>query len=163
MQRFFRSRDILLVIFFGLFLALAVNTGYAMPEGQSFLTRTLFKQLDDLHDDLRLSPEQELLWQTARMQSKKTERSIRDNNRDFTRFSERELGSEAPRLYELSKALDDLLERNQAIHKELRVLWLRCYEGLEESQKKKVRDALQRQLGRLKTLQQFRDFFIPNN
>ena len=97
MQRFFQSRDILLVIFFGLFLALAVNTGYAMPEGQSFLTRTLFKQLDDLHDDLRLSPEQELLWQTARRQSKKTERSIRDNNRDFTRFSERELGSEAPR------------------------------------------------------------------
>ncbi len=159
MQKFFRSLGIFVVVS-ALFLDQAVNPAIAMPEGQSILTRTLFKQLDDLHDELHLAPEQELLWQTARTKSKQTERGIRDNNSEFTRFSERELASETPRLYELSKALDDLLARNQAMHKELRLLWLRCYEGLAESQKRIVRTALQRQIARLKSFQEFRDFFI---
>jgi periplasmic protein CpxP/Spy len=133
-----------------------------MPEGQAMLTQTLFKQLDALHDDLHLSPAQEVLWQTARVKSQQTERDIRDNNRQFTRWSERELASETPRLSELSTALDELLQKNQSLHKEVRRLWLGCYDSLARQQKLIVRDALQRQLARLKTFQQMRDFFGRN-
>ena len=100
-----------------------------MPDGQAMLTRTLFKQLDELHDELHLSSEQESLWQSARMHSKQAERDIRENNRRFTRLSEQELASDAPRLSELSAALDDLLKQNQAMHKEVRTLWLGFYDG----------------------------------
>ena len=133
-----------------------------MPDGQAMLTRTLFKQLDELHDELHLSSEQESLWQSARMHSKQAERDIRENNRRFTRLSEQELASDTPRLSELSVALDDLLKQNQAMHKEVRTLWLGFYDGLAASQKRVVRDALQRQLARLKTFQQLRDFFGRN-
>ena len=161
MQRFLRSERIVVFVS-GLCLALITSTVYAMPDGQAMLTRTLFKQLDELHDELRLSSEQESLWQSARMHSKQAERDIRENNRRFTRLSEQELASDAPRLSELSAALDDLLKQNQAMHKEVRTLWLGFYDGLAASQKRVVRDALQRQLARLKTFQQLRDFFGGN-
>ena len=161
MQRFLRSERIV-VFFSGLCLALITSTVHAMPDGQAMLTRTLFKQLDELHDELHLSSEQESLWQSARMHSKQAERDIRENNRRFTRLSEQELASDAPRLSELSAALDDLLKQNQAMHKEVRTLWLGFYDGLAASQKRVVRDALQRQLARLKTFQQLRDFFGGN-
>jgi hypothetical protein len=143
----------------GVYLILACGFVVAAPEGQSMLTQTLFKQLDELHDNLKLSSEQELLWSLARMQSLQTERDIRENNRSFTRLSEHTLQSETPPLADLSLALDDLLMRNQALHKKVRILWLNCYNSLGKPQKLVVHGALQRQLARLKTFQQLRDFF----
>ena len=145
----------LLVLCVGVFV-LVPQSG-AMEDGRLIRAQMVFDQLEKIEDRLDLSPAQQPLWESASRKTQEIRAQIRENIRDTIAWSEAELGRHDPNLAEMSRRMGDMQQRNQVLRQDLNAAWLQLYDNLSPSQKLLVRDALKKQIGRLKMFQQLRE------
>jgi hypothetical protein len=129
----------------------------ASPVTQAPAVPGFVRQLDKLHDKLRLRSEQQKLWNSARQISIQTQAELRAGKRALTELSETELERPAPDLGMLSRKLEALEQQNFAAEGETRTSWLKVYETLSPEQIGLVREALKSELKRYKLLQNLRE------
>ena len=75
-------------------------------------------------------------------------------------FAETELDHPFPDLNEIARRVDAFEQRNAALQREIRDLWLKSYEVLSSQQKSTLRQSLKAELSRYKWLQNLRKCFF---
>ena len=120
----------------------------------------LVRQLDKLRDKLQLRPDQQSLWDEARRKSIETQNGMRIEKHALIEFAETELDHPFPDLNEIARRVDAFEQRNAALQREIRDLWLKSYEVLSSQQKSTLRQSLKAELSRYKWLQNLRERFF---
>jgi hypothetical protein len=135
--------------------SLNANTSSDEPAAQGFV-----RHLDKLRDKLHLTPQQQALWDLARRKSIEAQAQVGAGKHAMTDLSETELERTIPDLGMIARRLEALEQRNLALNRETRALWLKVYETLAPERIAVVREALRSELRRYKVLQSLRERFF---
>lgn len=92
-------------------------------------------RLGKLHDQLKLTPEQEGLWRQAEAKTRETVRQMRASHERVHDEMKRELAKREPDLAAVAGSADEAQERGLRVRHEARDLWLKLYAGPSPQQK----------------------------
>lgn len=97
------------------------------------------KEMNRLHDDLKLDAKQEALWQDAAKASKEGMGSVRERMRKQHEELQTLLNQPGADLHAVAKRMDEFRAETQKIHEVNRDRWLTVYDALTAEQKEKAR------------------------
>jgi protein CpxP len=105
-------------------------------------------RLGKLHDQLKLTPEQEGLWRQAEEKTRETAKQMRASRDKVRDALKQELAKSEPDLAAVASIADQAQEDRLKARHEVRDLWLKLYAGLSPQQKAVAADFLRDRLAR---------------
>lgn len=124
-------------------LAAAVGLGFAASVAAAPLHhetgRHGFRGMEKLHGNLKLSAEQEALWQKARAQMKQNAQAARDRHTELRGSTRAALDKPNVDFRALAEQMDRAREQDIAARRQVRDQWLALYDSLDQNQKEQVR------------------------
>lgn len=115
-----------------------------------------FLPIQEIHDKLHLTGEQEKTWQALAQKTKDMRMSGRDQRNEIKSQAKQELDKAEPDLARIAALADRSMDEQTARRRQLRDEWLKLYAQLSPEQKLVVRDALKARMAKMDT---FRDKF----
>ncbi len=113
-------------------------------EGPDFMMGRLGK----LHDQLKLTPEQEKLWRQDEEKTREMAKEMRASREKVHDAMKKELAKSEPDLAAVAKISDEAESRRLKARHEVRDLWLKLYADLSPQQKAVAADFLRDRLAR---------------
>lgn len=138
------------VLGLGLFSAVSVAEPMMRHGEREFLP------MQEIHDKLHLSAEQEKTWQALAQKTKDMRMSGRDQRNEIKSQARQELDKAEPDLARIARLADQNMDEQTARRRQLRDEWLKLYTQLSPEQKLMVRDALK---ARMAKMEMFREKF----
>lgn len=137
------------VIGLGLFSASSIAEPFRHGERE-------FLPMQEIHDKLKLSGEQEKTWQVLEQKTRDMRMSGRDQRNEIKSQARQELDKAEPDLARVARLADQNMDEQTAKRRQLRDEWLKLYAQLSPEQKLVVRDALK---ARMAKMEMFREKF----
>ena len=132
--------------------ALQATAANHRPDGPGFMMGRLAK----LHDQLKLTPEQDGLWRQAEAKTRDSMKQMREAHGKMHEALKRELAKSEPDFAAVAAISDEGEEQRLQARHEMRDLWLKVYAGLSPEQKTMVRDFMRERLAKA---ERFREKF----
>lgn len=109
----------------------------------------MMHQLEALHDELHLTPEQEQKWQTALTTMKQNHEAVRANREKMVQQFKAAQQQPILDLDALHTAHQQAQQQNEQLHEKTATAWLAFYDSLNDQQKTTVSTELKRHFAKM--------------